>query len=212
MTYNPENPLIIQSDLTVLVEVNSPRYEAARDRLVRFAELEKSPEHIHTYRINPLSLWNAAAAGVSTEEIITTLETYGKYDIPQNVGVEIREAMSRYGKVYLDKEDDALILSSEDPLIILEICRQKPSSPILKSDSTPTASAFCPSIEGTSNRLLRASDSRSKIALDISKAEHSNFDIARLPYRGIPLHCAIISTKPSIYSTRAEVPMAEAAR
>ena len=132
MNYNPENPLIIQSDLTVLVEVNSPRYEAARDRLVRFAELEKSPEHIHTYRVNPLSLWNAAAAGVTTEEIIATLETYGKYDIPQNVGVEIREAMSRYGKVYLDKEDDALILSSEDPLIILEICRHKTVQPYIE--------------------------------------------------------------------------------
>ncbi|MYD59882.1 MAG: DEAD/DEAH box helicase [Gemmatimonadetes bacterium] len=132
MNYNPENPLIIQSDLTVLVEVNSPRYEAARDRLVRFAELEKSPEHIHTYRVNPLSLWNAAAAGVTTEEIISTLESYGKYDIPQNVGVEIREAMSRYGKVYLDKEGDALILSSEDPLIILEICRHKTVQPYIE--------------------------------------------------------------------------------
>ncbi len=131
MNYNPENPLIIQSDLTVLVEVNSPKYEAARDRLARFAELEKSPEHMHTYRVNPLSLWNAAAAGVTTEEIIATLETYGKYDIPQNVGVEIREAMSRYGKVHLDREDDALILSSEDPLIIVEICRHKIIQPYI---------------------------------------------------------------------------------
>ena len=132
MNYKPENPLIVQSDLTVLVEVNSPHYEAARDRLVRFAELEKSPEHMHTYRVNPLSLWNAAAAGVTTEEIIATLETYGKYEIPQNVGVEIREAMSRYGKVHLDKENGALILSSEDPLIIVEICRHKLVQPYLK--------------------------------------------------------------------------------
>lgn len=132
MNYKPENPLIIQSDLTVLVEVNSPHYEAARDRLVRFAELEKSPEHMHTYRINPLSLWNAAAAGVTTEEIIATLETYGKYEIPQNVGVEIREAMSRYGKVHLDRENGALILSSEDPLIIVEICRHKLVQPYLE--------------------------------------------------------------------------------
>ena len=64
MTSNPDNPLIIQSDLSVLVEVNSPFYEAARDQLARFAELEKSPEHIHTYKISPLSLWNAAAAGL----------------------------------------------------------------------------------------------------------------------------------------------------
>ena len=132
MTYKPENPLIIQSDLTVLVEVNSPHYEAARDRLARFAELEKSPEHMHTYRVNPLSLWNAAAAGVRTEEILATLETYGKYEVPQNVGVEIREAMSRYGKVHLDEENGALILSADDPLIIVEICRNKLVQPYLE--------------------------------------------------------------------------------
>ena len=63
MPYNPQNPLIVQSDRTVLLEVDSPLYEAARDALASFAELEKSPEHIHTYRITPLSLWNAAAVG-----------------------------------------------------------------------------------------------------------------------------------------------------
>ena len=65
--YRPENPLIVQGDHTVLVEVASPRYEAARDALVRFAELVKSPEHIHTYRLTPLSIWNATAAGVGAE-------------------------------------------------------------------------------------------------------------------------------------------------
>ena len=69
MPFTPENPLIIQSDLSVLVEVNSPHYTAARDILARFAELEKSPEHIHTYRISPLSLWNAAASGLNADEI-----------------------------------------------------------------------------------------------------------------------------------------------
>ena len=132
MNYNPANPLIIQSDLTVLVEVISPKYEEARDELVRFAELEKSPEHMHTYRINPLSLWNAAAAGVTTDQITTALETYSKYEIPQNVDVEIREAMDRYGKVHLDKEDDALILSSDDALIITEICRHKVVQPYIE--------------------------------------------------------------------------------
>ncbi|MCZ6633258.1 MAG: DEAD/DEAH box helicase [bacterium] len=132
MQYNPENPLIVQSDLTVLVEVISLRYEEARHLLIRFAELEKSPEHIHTYRINPLSLWNAAAGGLRADEIIETLETYSKYDIPQNVGVEIREAIDRYGKVHLDRVEDQLILSSEDPIIITEICRHKAVSPYLE--------------------------------------------------------------------------------
>ena len=65
---NPSNPLIVQGDHSVLLEVNNPLHEEASDFLARFAELEKSPEHIHTYRISPLSLWNAAAAGETTEE------------------------------------------------------------------------------------------------------------------------------------------------
>src|SRR5215211_1893255 len=85
MPYNPQNPLIIQSDRSILLEVENPLYEAARDELARFAELEKSPEHIHTYRVTPLSLWNAAAAGISATDILGTLERYSKFDLPRNV-------------------------------------------------------------------------------------------------------------------------------
>ena len=67
MHYDPSNPLIVQGDRSVLVEVDNPRYAEARDALAPFAELEKSPEHIHTYRLTPLSLWNAAAAGMSAD-------------------------------------------------------------------------------------------------------------------------------------------------
>ena len=74
MPYNPENPLIVQSDRTVLLEVDNPLYEMARDALASFAELEKSPEHIHTYRITPLSLWNAAAAGLEVGNILDALD------------------------------------------------------------------------------------------------------------------------------------------
>ena len=87
----------MQGDHTVLVEVDSPRYEAARDGLARFAELIKSPEHIHTYRITPLSIWNACAAGIATAEIVETLQEFSKYDVPQHVAVEIREYASRTG-------------------------------------------------------------------------------------------------------------------
>ena len=65
MQYDPTNPFIVQGDRTILVEVDNPRYAEARDALAPFAELEKSPEHIHTYRLTNLSLWNAAAAGMS---------------------------------------------------------------------------------------------------------------------------------------------------
>src|SRR5438105_10224729 len=99
MTFRPENPLIVQGDKTVLLEVNSERFEAARDALSRFAELEKSPEHIHTYRITPLSLWNAAAAGETAAQMIGTLVEYGKYELPANVRVDILDYVSRYGRL-----------------------------------------------------------------------------------------------------------------
>ena len=99
--YQPENPLIVQSDRSVLLEVDNPRYAEARDALARFADLEKSPEYVHTYRISPLSLWNAAAAGLTAEAILGDLERFSKYPLPENVKVDIREAISRYGRVKL---------------------------------------------------------------------------------------------------------------
>src|SRR5438874_13648362 len=83
--YDPANPLIVQGDRSILVEVDNPRYAEARDRLAPFAELEKSPEHIHTYRLTPLSLWNAAAAGATAEEMIEVLREYSKFPLPNNL-------------------------------------------------------------------------------------------------------------------------------
>ena len=97
-----ENPFIVQSDHTVLVEVDSPRYVEGRDALARFAELVKSPEHVHTYRITPLSIWNACAAGVKVEWIRETLRGLSKYDVPRHVEIEIAEYASRYGRLKLD--------------------------------------------------------------------------------------------------------------
>jgi DNA excision repair protein ERCC-3 len=99
VAYFPSNPLIAQSDKTVLLEVNNPLYEQARDALVRFAELEKSPEHIHTYRITPLSLWNAAAAGLGAATIVGALGRFGKYELPGNMRADISDAIARYGRV-----------------------------------------------------------------------------------------------------------------
>ena len=83
MQYDPTNPLIVQGDRSVLVEVDNPRYAEARDALAPFAELEKSPEHIHTYRLTDLSLWNAAAAGMSAQAMIDVLTRYSKYPCPR---------------------------------------------------------------------------------------------------------------------------------
>src|SRR5437879_11705449 len=84
-SFDPTNPFIVQSDRSVLVEVDNPKYAEARDAIAPFAELEKSPEHIHTYRISNLSLWNAAAAGFSAAEVVGVLQTYTKSPIPQNI-------------------------------------------------------------------------------------------------------------------------------
>src|SRR5208283_3244796 len=101
MNYNPSNPFIVQGDRTILVEVDNPLYSEARNSLARFAELEKSPEHIHTYRLSPLSLWNAAASGLSADQILDTLCQFGKYDIPSNIQADIRDYVSRYGRLKL---------------------------------------------------------------------------------------------------------------
>src|SRR4028118_1194485 len=101
MPYTPENPLIIQSDRSLLLEVDNPKYEQARDLLACFAELVKSPEFIHTYQITPLSLWNAAAAGENAADIIATLEQYAKFDLPPNIVADIGDYMSRYGRLRL---------------------------------------------------------------------------------------------------------------
>src|SRR5579871_6042918 len=111
---NPNNPLIVQSDRTILLEVDHPLHAEARDALAQFAELEKSPEHIHTYRLSPLSLWNAAAGGMTAQGIIDLLATYSKYDIPHNIAVEIREYISRYGRIKLVRDGDSLLLISND--------------------------------------------------------------------------------------------------
>ncbi len=129
------NPLIIQSDNSLLLETNNKIYEEVRDYLVLFAELVKSPEHIHTYRLTPLSLWNAAAAGVSAKMILETLERYSKYAIPENVKYEIIDNMGRYGKIRLvQNEDDAdsLLLISDDEMLIREIWNHKQVQPLIE--------------------------------------------------------------------------------
>jgi len=129
--YNPDNPLIVQSDRTVLLEVDNPRYEACRDRLSGFCELIKSPEHIHTYRLTPLSLWNARAAGMSAEEMVGVLDEYTKYDVPGNILHDIRDYVGRYGRLKLFKEDGCLLLRAEDNLLMTEIRHNKSIQPFL---------------------------------------------------------------------------------
>lgn len=102
-----QKPLIIQSDRTLMLEVGHPGYVECRDFLSLFAELVKSPEFIHTYRVTPLSLWNAAALDVSFKEITRGLEEFSRYSVPSNVIVDMREWYETYGKLVLQKAKDA---------------------------------------------------------------------------------------------------------
>jgi DNA excision repair protein ERCC-3 len=106
MHIRPDNPLIVQGDGKVLLETRHPRYEEVRDFLSRFAELETSPEHLHTYRIHPLSLWNAASSGMRKDEIVDGLTRYSKFDVPPDVLTQIGETVERYGLVKLVAHPD----------------------------------------------------------------------------------------------------------
>ena len=126
MAVATQKPAIVQSDKSVLLETDGPLFEDARDCLSGFAELVKSPEHIHTYRITPLSLWNAAAAGLTAAEILSDLERFSKYEIPQNITAEIEDQISRYGRLKLYKQEDGrLALESDDTMLIMELQGQR---------------------------------------------------------------------------------------
>ncbi|CAN5152899.1 DEAD/DEAH box helicase [soil metagenome] len=117
---DPANALIVQADLTVLLETASPKAGNARAALARFAELEKAPEHIHTYRITPLSLWNAAAAGLSADEATSTLVDHAKFGVPTSVLAEVAEQISRYGRLRLVRDFDSggLALTTDEPALL----------------------------------------------------------------------------------------------
>jgi len=123
---SPDKPLIVQSDMTVLLETGAASAPAARAELARFAELEKAPEHFHTYRITPLSLWNAAVAGVTVDQVLAALTSLAKYDVADVVVNEVRDQMSRYGRLRLVRDVDTagLALLSE-PALLEEVSRAK---------------------------------------------------------------------------------------
>ncbi len=127
-------PLIVQGDSTILLDVHNEAFEIARADINPFCELEKSPEHIHTYRISPLSLWNGASAGIVGEEIITTLEKHSRYPIPENVTYRIMDLISRFGKLKLEETDDSevLFLKIEDKMIHAELANNKRLDKLLR--------------------------------------------------------------------------------
>jgi len=120
-----DNPIIVQSDRTILLEVDRPTFAEARDMLAAFAELEKSPEHVYTYKLSHLSLWNAAAAGMTAEMILQSLTKYSKYAIPGNIVTTIQDAIGRYGRIKLRRDGDLMVLYSPDSTLIIELLHNK---------------------------------------------------------------------------------------
>ncbi|MDO8336799.1 MAG: DEAD/DEAH box helicase [Microcella sp.] len=129
---NPEGPLIVQSDRTVLLEVANPLADDARHALAVFAELERAPEHVHTYRITRLGLWNARAAGHEAAEMLAVLEKYAKFPVPQSVAIDITETVGRYGRLIIVRDEEGnLVLRSTDAAVLTEIAHNKRVAPLL---------------------------------------------------------------------------------
>lgn len=127
-----DGPLIVQSDKTVLLEIDHADADAARAALAPFAELERAPEHIHTYRITPLALWNARAAGHDAEQVVDVLERYSRFPVPQALLIDVAETMDRFGRLTISKHPaHGLVLSATDPAVLAEVTRHKKIRPML---------------------------------------------------------------------------------
>ena len=125
MAPSPDNALIVQSDCSVLLEVHAPRSEEARAALAPFAELVKSPEHVHTYRLTPLSIWNARAAGLSAERMVAALRGHARYRVPPSVEQEILELAGRYGRVVITRDGVCLRCTCRDELTAERLFRDR---------------------------------------------------------------------------------------
>jgi DNA excision repair protein ERCC-3 len=127
-----DGPLIVQSDKTLLLEVEHPQASDCRKAIAPFAELERSPEHIHTYRLTPLGLWNARAAGHDAEQVVDTLLAYSRYAVPHTLLVDVAETMARFGRLRLDKHPTrGLVLATTDRPVLEEVLRSKRVRPML---------------------------------------------------------------------------------
>jgi DNA excision repair protein ERCC-3 len=127
-----DGPLIVQSDKTLLLEVDHDQADACRRAIAPFAELERSPEHVHTYRLTPLGLWNARAAGHDAEQVVDTLLTFSRYPVPHALLVDVAETMARYGRLRLETDPvHGLVLHTTDRPVLEEVLRSKRVRPLL---------------------------------------------------------------------------------
>ena len=154
---NNDGPLIVQSDRTVLLEVAHPLANEARAAIAPFAELERAPEHVHTYRLTPLGLWNARASGHDAEQIVHALLTYSKYPVPSALLIEIAETMGRYGVLRIDKDPaHGLVLTSTDEAVMTQVRRSTRTRGLLGQAIDTTTVVVHPSERGRLKQVLLA--------------------------------------------------------
>jgi DNA excision repair protein ERCC-3 len=127
-----DGPLIVQSDKTLLLEVDHPLADETRTAIAPFAELERAPEHMHTYRVTPLALWNARAAGHDAEQVVDTLVRYSRYPVPQPLLVDVVDTMARFGRLTLvNNPAHGLVMATSDRAVLEEVMRNKKINPML---------------------------------------------------------------------------------
>ncbi|TDD65656.1 DEAD/DEAH box helicase [Actinomadura darangshiensis] len=150
-----DGPLIVQSDKTLLLEVDHELAGACRKEIAPFAELERAPEHVHTYRVTPLALWNARAAGHDAEQVVDTLIRYSRYPVPHALLVDVADTMARYGRLRLDKDPvHGLVLSSSDRSVLEEVMRAKKIKGMIGDRVGEDAVAVHPSERGALKQAL----------------------------------------------------------
>jgi DNA excision repair protein ERCC-3 len=150
-----DGPLIVQSDKTLLLEVDHQQADDCRKAIAPFAELERSPEHIHTYRLTPLGLWNARAAGHDAEQVVDTLLAHSRYAVPHALLVDIAETMARFGRLRLDKHPvHGLLLTSTDRAVLEEVLRSKRIRPMVGERIDDASVAVHPSERGNIKQAL----------------------------------------------------------
>lgn len=150
-----DGPLIVQSDKTLLLEVDHAQAHDCRKAIAPFAELERAPEHIHTYRLTPLGLWNARAAGHDAEQVVDTLLRYSRYPVPHALLIDVAETMARYGRLQLNNHPvHGLVLQSLDPAVLEEVLRSRKVAPLLGARLDDVTVAVHPSERGNLKQAL----------------------------------------------------------
>ncbi|KJY36426.1 MULTISPECIES: DNA repair helicase XPB [unclassified Streptomyces] len=150
-----DGPLIVQSDKTLLLEIDHPKAAECRRAIAPFAELERAPEHVHTYRVTPLGLWNARAAGHDAEQVVDALVTYSRYPVPHALLVDVADTMARYGRLRLTKHPThGLVLSTTDRPVLEEVLRSKKIVPLVGDRVDPDTVVVHPSERGQIKQVL----------------------------------------------------------